>query len=171
MQILFAISILCLFALLWAGFAIARAILRARTVPATAPAPASTQQIQTLFPASRAPLAPASTSSAVPVQDVHDIAARKTWSMPPATKRSFARHQPLPETQFAETHFADFLEGARKGPQSAIQSSTHAAHHGTAQRLDRQYYNEDLGDLTDPSYQPLPFRANSGARRTTYRSF
>lgn len=176
MQLLFAISVLCLVALLWAGFAIARAILRARIIPSTSPVTFATQQIQTLFPATRITHPPVIEATPVPVQDIHEIAARKTWSMPPATTRNFVRRQPLPETQFAESHFAeshfaDFFEGARKSPQPVTQSSTHAAHHGTAQRLDRQYYREDLGDLSDPSYQPAPLRANSGTRSATYRRF
>lgn len=136
MQILFAISILCFLAVLWAALAFARHIKRAAR--RNAPPAVATQSFSQVFAAAAADPSPSPrTRAPQPQQSAHDISAGKHWDMPP--KLSVLRRrtltpiqQPAPET--------------RKPPQSA--------RHGKLTLLDPAYFNKDAGDLTDPHQSP-----------------
>jgi hypothetical protein len=176
MRVLFAISILCLCALLWAAVSIARHILatKRRRRRSLRPQESFTevlfdekrQQIrdhsaiasaQTLPRTTSAPLPPAPRSIApapsVPVTAITGAAipgadfARRTPPPPENTTRPVETPQPIAETP-----------AAKKAPQPVMFSREH-------QRLDWDYFNKDLGDLSDP-YQP---RTGSDSRDGTRR--
>jgi hypothetical protein len=152
MQILFAISILCSAALVWAGVAIARHIHKGRATH-TSTSVAPSDFAQHLFRA-------AAISSddegerfhihrTVPHQTLQEITAKKRWNQPP---ESVTVH-PSPELRAdLNLNAAEPLKGKRKSPQ--------ASHQGGVERLDWAYFNKDMGDLTDP-YQTPRIRANS----------
>jgi len=146
MQILFAISIVCFIALVWAMVAIARHIAAGHKDGQTLLRPHG-DFAHHLFAAtenreSRSP-------RAVRPQTMQDVAARKRWNSSPA---------PIEIHPTNEQSVSPFLQGLRKSPQTS--------HHGAPERLDWAYFNKDAGDLTDP-YQTRRFRANSGARATS----
>jgi hypothetical protein len=143
MQFLFAISIVCFIALLWAGVAIARNIAAGRKCRRTRMQSqgdfahhllAATENRETRRPRTVHP------------QTVRDVAARKGWNSPPASIEIHPTH---------EQSTAASLQGRRKSPQTS--------HHSATERLDWAYFNKDAGDLTDP-YQTRRFRTDSGAR-------
>ena len=145
MQILFAISIVCFLALLWAGIAIARHIYKGHQDGQT-----STQSqgdfAHHLFAATenRAVRQP---RTVVP-QTVGDVAAKKSWNSGPAP----VEIHPSARQQVGDSS----LDG---------QMDQRRSHAGATERLDWAYFNKDAGDLTDP-YQIRRFRDNSGARAT-----
>jgi hypothetical protein len=150
MQLLFAISIICFLALVWAVVTIARHIAaghKARTA-----AQSQGDFAHHLFAATenREERRP----RAVPPQTVRDVAARKSWNTAPAS----IEIQPANEESATSSVQERPVQGRRKAPQTS--------HHGAAERLDWAYFNKDAGDLTDP-YQTRPSRANSGARTTS----
>jgi hypothetical protein len=146
MQILFAISIICFIALVWAGVAIARHIAAGHKSGRT-PVQSQGDFAQHLFAATKN--RETRQPRAVHPQTVQDVAAKKGWNSAPAPIEIHPAHE-----QSADPS----LQGRRK----SIQTS----HHGDAERLDWAYFNKDAGDLTDP-YQTRRFRANSGARATS----
>jgi hypothetical protein len=150
MQILFAISILCFIALVWAGVAIARHIAAGhRSGRAVKESHgdfahhlfAATENRETRQP------------RAIRPQTVRDVAAKKGWNSSPASVEIHPTH---------EENDSSSMEGRRKLPQTS--------HHGAPERLDWAYFNKDAGDLTDP-YQTRRFRANSGTRATSPKSY
>jgi hypothetical protein len=150
MQILFAISIVCFIALVWAGIAMARHIAAGHKGGRT-PMQSHGDFAHHLFAATenremRQP-------RAVHPQTVRDVAARKGWNSSPA---SIEIH---PANEQSAT---PSVQRRRKSPQTS--------HHGTPERLDWAYFNKDAGDLTDP-YQTRRFRANSGARATSPKHY
>ena len=120
MQILFAISMLCFFALLGAILAlIKRAMLVQRLLARGFPV-ASTEAMA---------LKPATRSHSH--QDVHNMAPHKhpDWRFMVNADRADTSSRSLPTS-------------LRKSPQSTS--------FGTRNRLDWAYFNKDLGDLSDP---------------------
>lgn len=150
MQILFAISIVCFIALVWAGVAIARHIAAGHKGDRT-PMQSQGDFAHHLFAAAenRETRRPRT----VHPQTVRDVAARKGWNSSPGSIEIHPTHE-----QSAGTS----LQGRRKSPQTS--------HHGATERLDWAYFNKDAGDLTDP-YQTRRFRANSGARATSPKRY
>ena len=150
MQILFAISIICFIALVWAGVAIARHIAAGRKGGRT-PAQAQGDFARHLFAATenRETRQP----RAVHPQTVRDVAARKGWNSSPASIEIHPTN---------EQGSAASVQGRPKSPQTS--------HHGGTERLDWAYFNKDAGDLTDP-YQTRRFGTNSGARTTSPKRY
>jgi hypothetical protein len=130
MQILFAISVLCFVALVWACFAIVRHIRANHT---------SRQTSETLHPDFSQHLVAAVESgdaSAPPPfrqQTLQEIMAAKSWNQPPAS----VTVRPVQDRPDAEHR-----DGERKPPQ--------AVHHAGSKRADWAYFNSDAGDLSDP---------------------
>jgi hypothetical protein len=148
MQILFAISIVCFIALVWAGVGIARHIYRGHKGE-RARAYAHGDFAHYLFAAAenrevRQP-------RAVAPQTVRDVSARKGWNSGPAS----VEIHPNTRQEGAAVPEEGSMQGRRKMPE--------ASHKGTGERLDWAYFNKDAGDLTDP-YQNRRFRNNSGVR-------
>ncbi len=150
MQILFAISIVCFVALVWAGMAIARHIAAGhkggRTTKQSHGDFAHHLFVATENRETRRP-------RAVHPQTVQDIAARKGWNSVPASVEIHPTN---------EQSATPSVQGRRKSPKTS--------HHGDTERLDWAYFNKDAGDLTDP-YQTRRFRANSGARVTSQKHY
>ena len=149
-QILFAISVLCLLALIGAGVAIARhvrAAHRHNRTPAP-PAPSFTQHLHAAaaYGTLRSP-------RVVPHQSVQGITAKKSWNTP---------------SQSVEIHPTaehGFTAGKRKSPQPA-----HLGFTNSSDRVDWAHFNKDFGDLTDPT-PSRPVRAASGRRTTSTKRF
>jgi hypothetical protein len=150
MQILFAISIICFVALVWAGIAIARHIAAGHKDGLTTKQShgdfahhlfAATENRETRRP------------RAVHPQTVQDVAARKGWNSAPA---SVEIHPSNDQSD------APIVQGRRKSPQTS--------HPSGPERLDWAYFNKDAGDLTDP-YQTRRFGGNSGARTTSPKRY
>jgi hypothetical protein len=150
MQILFAISIICFVALVWAGVAIARHIAAGHKGGLTAKQShgdfehhlfAAAENHETRRP------------RAVHPQTVRDVAAKKGWNSAPAP----VEIHPSNDQSVALT-----MHGRRKSPQTF--------HHGGTERLDWAYFNKDAGDLTDP-YQTRRFGGNSGAGTTSPKRY
>jgi hypothetical protein len=146
MQTLFAISILCFLALVWAGVAVARHISASRKSSRTS-SPAQRNFAQHLFHAVEGTNLPEPRN--FPNQNIRDIAAKKSWNQPPEV---VTVHPNTAIRSDLNQNAAEPLQGKRKAPQ--------AAHQGGMERLDWAYFNKDLGDLTDP-YQTPRARANS----------
>ena len=149
MQILFAISILCFIALLWAGFAITRHIRLGRKRTAVA-AFSRRDFAHHLYAAAEETRVP----RAVRHQSVRDVTARKSWN---AAAPAAVQIPPSFDEERAGT-----IDGRRKSPQS---SQSHAP-----ERLDWFYFNKDAGDLSDP-YQPRHTRRASGAQAISNRRY
>ena len=150
MQILFAISILCLLAIGLAAAALIRHV-RVTFTRTEKPQQAPVDFAQHLFAAADGRSARA--MRAIPQQTVREIMANKSWNQPPefvTVRPDRGSDLPLePSHPLPDPH-------ARKAPQSA--------HWSGAERLDWAYFSKDLGDLTDP-YQVPRLRANSRAHR------
>jgi hypothetical protein len=148
MQILFAISVLCFFGILWAAISLARRIRSSRLhdVSGISIVPPQSDFKQHLFSASETP----SITRPNPIhQSVRDITANKQWALPPQPIRI---RRPLTREHVT----------ARKSPQPA--------RYGPMELLDSAYFNKDMGDLTDP-YQPPQLRINDRNQRgSTKRS-
>ena len=158
-QILVAISIVCIFALVWVTLAIARHISASRhiegwhsddlpsIVPHIIPVQ-QTQATQQTAPVFQRELI-AATQVAVQVrrselhQSVHEISANKSWTMPlkPLKHRLLTR-----EPVFRTAMTTGEADASSKLPQ--------ASRRGQLQRLDPAYFNKDYGDLTDPYELP-----------------
>jgi hypothetical protein len=142
MQILFAISVLCFFGILWAAVSLARHIRSTRPKDASSISIVPTQSDfkQQLFSASETPSISTPVTRTNPIhQSVRDITANKQWALPPEPVRMrppLTRREPVT---------------ARKSPQPA--------RYGPMELLDSAYFNKDMGDLTDP-YQPPQLRVN-----------
>jgi hypothetical protein len=150
MQILFLVSILCFLVLVWAGISMARHIhtgQKTDRVPAEVPATFA----QHLLAAAEE----RSLRSGHPVhqQTIRELSARKNWNTP---------HQAVLIQPAHESDTSSPINGRRKGPK--------ASHHGTAERLDWEFFNKDAGDLSDP-YQPRRLQAASGANATSQKRF
>ena len=150
MLILFAISIACFIALVWAGVAITRHIAvghkGGRTVKEFHGDFAFHLFAATEIGETRHP-------RAVRPQTMRDVAARKGWNSAPASIEIHPAH---------EENASSSMQGRRKSPQTS--------HHGAPERLDWAYFNKDAGDLTDP-YQTRRFRATSGTRATSSKRY
>lgn len=144
MQILYAISILCFFAILWAALSFARHIkASSRRIPAQhefSIAPPQSNFRQILYVATET-----EAQSRIRHSDLHqqvrDITANKIWNMPPKSAPSKRNIGELPRVHSPKQ------QPSRKPPQSA--------RHGAMAFLDPAYFNKDSGDLTDP-YQTSP---------------
>lgn len=144
MQTLFAISVVCFLALVWAGIAVARHIRNGHKLNAS---DVQSGFAQHLFQAS------AETTLTEPrsvrLQNIRDITAKKSWNQPPEV----ITVRPSPELRLNPDPFAaESFDGKRKSPQPSHQSGS--------ERLDWAYFNKDFGDLTDP-YETPRLRANS----------
>ena len=150
MQILFAISIVCFVALVWAGVAIARHIAAGRKGGRT-PTQSQGDFAHHLFAATenRETRRP----RAVHPQTMQDVAARKGWNSTPASIEIHPAN---------EQGASPSVQGQRKSPQTS--------RHGAPERLDWAYFNKDAGDLTDP-YQTRPSRTNSGGKATSPKRY
>jgi hypothetical protein len=147
MQILFAISILCFIALVWAGVAIARHIAAGHKSEGTAQGDFAHHLFTaTAHQDTRRP-------RVVQPQTMRDVAAKKGWNASPAPIEVHPTH---------EESSPSVVSGRRKSPQTS--------HQGASERLDWAYFNKDAGDLTDP-YQTRRFRDNSGARATSPKRY
>jgi hypothetical protein len=157
MQILLAISILCFFAIAWAAISFARHIKASslrRNIQSQIPAlPAQIEFRQHLYAAAQDE-SPRIRQSALH-QNVRDITANKSWSMPPKSAHFNRSIVQVPRINRERQQLA-----ARKSPQSA--------NHGSMALLDPAYFNKDSGDLTDP-YQVPRVRANDGNRTLSTR--
>ena len=148
-QILFAISVVCLLALIGAGLAIVRHVrsTHRRNRIAAPPAPSFTEHLNAAaaYGTLRSP-------RVVPHQSVKGITAKKNWNTP---------------SQSVEIHPTaehDFVPGSRKSPMPAHAETT------GSDRVDWAYFNKDFGDLTDPS-PSRPARAVSGRRAISTKRF
>ncbi|WP_035350380.1 hypothetical protein [Edaphobacter aggregans] len=149
-QILFAISVVCLLALIGAGAAIVRHV-RATHRQSRTPAPLAPSFTEHLHAA--AAYGTLRSPRVAPHQSLQGITAKKSWNAP---SQSVEIH-PTAEHGFAR--------GRRKSPMSA-----HAGLKGSSDRVDRAYFNKDFGDLTDPS-PSRPVRAVSGRRPPSTKRF
>jgi hypothetical protein len=161
MQILLAISIICVFALIWVTLAIAKHIGASRTVdrwnsddmPSIVPhidpyqvsKPTAWEQRPPKF--KQELIAATQVDVRVRQNEVHqsarDISANKSWTMPakPLTSRLLTREQMVQSRMTGEQ-----TETSRKPPQPLRRGLIH--------RLDPAYFNKDAGDLTDPYELP-----------------
>lgn len=146
MQILFAISILCFLALVWALIAVSRHIRSGRD---TASSPAPETFAQHIAHASASPESNQPKLRHTLNQSIRDITARKSWNQPPEV---ITMHPSLEQRAEWEKETIQPLAGIRKAPQSSRSGGT--------ERLDWAYFNKDFGDLTDP-YQSPRIQANS----------
>jgi hypothetical protein len=167
-QILVAISIVCVFALGWVTLAIAKHISASRHIegwhsddlPSIVPhiipvqQPQVTQQTVPVFQRELI----AATQVEVQVrrselhQSVREISANKSWTMPlkPLKHRLLTREPVFRTATTGET------EASNKLPQ--------ASRRGQLQRLDPAYFNKDYGDLTDPYELPRAGTINLSQR-------
>jgi hypothetical protein len=183
MQVLFAISIVCLCALFWAAVSIARhilvtqrrrrrgprppaplnevlfeekqqqirdhsAIAAAQTLPRTVPSPVAPQPFaetpyRRYIPLTEIPLSPSNAIS-------YTNKGRPAYTAPAAPI-----HPAVPVT--APQSIAE-PQAAKKAPQPVLFSREH-------KRLDWDYFNKDLGDLSDPYQPPSASDSRNGTRR------
>jgi hypothetical protein len=154
-QILVAISIICVFALVWVTLAIARHISASRHIegwhsddlPSIVPhiipiqQPQITQQTVPVFQRELI----AATQVDVQVrrselhQSVREISANKSWTMPlkPLKHRLLTREPVLRTT-------------VTTGETDTNSKQSQTSRRGQLRRLDPAYFNKDYGDLTDP---------------------
>jgi hypothetical protein len=146
-QILFAISTVCLLALIVAGAAIVRHVRSAhrRDDTPAPPAPSFPEHLKAAatYGTLRSP-------RIVPHQSVQGITAKKSWNAP---SQSIEIHP--------ATEQGDFAIGRRKSP-----TPTHFG----KERVDWAHFNKDFGDLTDPS-PSRPARAASDRRTSSTKRF
>ena len=149
MQILFAISAFCFAGVLWAVFAIARQV-RANRLRNSPDAPLQQDfRHHILFAPETAMTFEAGVRQARQDslrQSVKDITVNKQWILPPRAVRT--RRASLLPFRVSEPRSYRAPQPARYGPMEL---------------LDRAYFSNDMGDLTDP-YQPPPSRANNRSR-------
>ncbi len=163
MVILFAISMICFFALFAASIAALKHIQRTAVEVSSAPAP---RRVATLYSFPETP-PEAARSNLSPHQTVADISPRKTpdWRFMAPPSRTHRPWRP-PVTASAATH-----RPARKGPHNS-HFGRGESHFGRGERLDWAYFNKDLGDLRDP-YEagrlPEPEPGSEQARRSGTR--
>ena len=162
MQILFAISVLCFLAVVWAAIAFARHIkagalqnvptvakenyfrehLRGVAEPASQP---SFSNIERHFEPEPLPLR---TRQFTLHQSAHEISIHKQWTMPSRSTRT--RRLEVNSAAPGKLNLTSNT-ALRKPPQ--------AARHGNMELLDPTYFNKDLGDLRDP-FGPSRFSMN-----------
>jgi hypothetical protein len=159
MQILFAISILCFFAIAWAAISFARHIKASsirRSTKLSPPAPAAHNEFREhLYAALQED--PTRIRQHDLRQNVRDITANKSWNMPPKSAHFNRSIVQVPRVESPKPR-----QSSRKTPQSA--------RHGTMALLDPAYFNKDSGDLTDP-YQAPRVRANDGNKPQLNRRY
>lgn len=134
MGTLFAISMLCFFALLAAVLALVKKVYQTQRLLAASRQIPHEPVVEHTITGRTAN--PEPETRPLPRQNVQDLAPRKLpdWR--------FMVHQDRSRlTAAAPRH----LSGTRKPPRSS--------HFGTHERLDWAYFNKDLGDLSDP-YEP-----------------
>jgi hypothetical protein len=166
MQILFAISVLCFVAVLWAAIAFARHIKAGQpryvsAVPASVPSedyfrerlravaePESSPSFSTVARHFEPEPLPLRTRHSTLNQSAREISIHKQWTMPPQPARS--RRWDTTATASGKLNLTSNT-ALRKPPQ--------AARHGNMELLDQTYFNKDLGDLRDP-YEPARFSVN-----------
>ncbi len=175
MQVLLAISIICVAALVWVTLAIARHIRASRIadrwnsddIPSIVShidpyqAPQTTIRKQPLPEFRQELIAAAQVDIRVRQSDLHqtarDISANKSWTMPPRPlKPRLLTREPVFQSVMTNRQ----TETDRKLPQ--------ASRRGVMRRLDQAYFNKDAGDLTDP-YE-LPRTGTHTASERTNRS-
>ncbi len=172
LQILLAITIICVLALIWVTLAIARHISASRNagrwnsddIPSIVPhsnlyqAP-QPKAIERRLPEFKQELI---TASKIEVrvwqrevhQSVQEISANKSWTMPP---------RPLkPRLLTREQVFQSIMTGGQTETNS---KPPQASRRGLMQRLEKAYFNKDAGDLTDP-YELPRTGTNAGSERT-----
>jgi hypothetical protein len=146
-QILFIISALCFFGILWAAIALARHIRSSgmkNLSDVTQP-----DFKHHLFSATETFHSISTRIPSTPIQQsVHDISANKQWTLSP-------RPIQVRRSAIQPVHPVRTTPPARKSPQPA--------RYGPMELLDSAYFNKDMGDLTDP-YQPPRLRANDRNR-------
>ena len=149
-QILFAISVVCLLAVIGAAAAIVRHVRAAHRHSRTPapPAPSFTEHLHAAVS-----YGTPRSARVVPQQTVRGITAKKSWN---ALSQSVEIHP---------TAEHDFAHGRRKSPMPA-----HTGLLSSSDRVDPAYFNKDLGDLTDPS-PSRPVRAVSGRRTRSTKRF
>jgi hypothetical protein len=146
MQILFAISVVCCLALVWAAIALTRRIRTSRRSREHS-SHHRRDFAQHLLDAVEEENIPEPRK--VPYQTFRDITAKKSWNQPP----ELITIRPKKESRLALPPTADQqFQGKRKSPQPALRAGP--------ERLDWAHFNKDMGDLTDP-YQAPSLRANS----------
>jgi hypothetical protein len=148
MQILFAISVLCFFGIVWAAVALARHIKSSRREdPLDISVQPDFKHHLLTTPETFHPIHTRIPATSIQ-QSVRDITANKQWTLPPQPVRM--RRSPAPTAQPAR-----ITSSQRKSPKPA--------RYGPMELLDSAYFNKDMGDLTDP-YQPPRLRANDRKR-------
>lgn len=173
MQVLLAISIICVFALIWVTLAIAKHIGASRTVdrwnsddmPSIVPHIDAYHVSKPTAWEQRPPKVKQELIAATQVdvrirqsevhQSARDISANKSWTMPakPLSSRLLTREQ-----VFQSRITGAQTETSRKPPQPLRRGLVH--------RLDPAYFNKDAGDLTDP-YELPRTGTNAVSKRTT----
>jgi hypothetical protein len=161
MQILLAITIICVFALMWVTLAIARHIGASRTVdrwnsddmPSIVPhielyqvsEPTAWEQRPTKFKQEliAATQIDVRGRQSEVHQNVRDISANKSWTMPekPLTSRL------LTKEQVVQSRMTGGQTETSRRPSQPLRR-------GLIHRLDPAYFNKDAGDLTDPYELP-----------------
>jgi hypothetical protein len=142
MGVLFAISVLCLCAVIWVSVSIARIALASRRRPLSRLADGFTEVFFT--------------DKMQQIRGHSDGVRQAPAALHPPSGSAAAPPVPPPAPVAAPLFEHAAL---RKGPQPAIAGATY--------RADWDYFNKDLGDLTDP-YENIPrsrSEARSGARR------
>lgn len=158
MLILYAISILTFFAVLWAALAFARHI-KSKSYSKSEQQKLSIVPRQTEF---RQHLYSAAVTETPQIrhndlhQSVRDITANKSWNMPPKSTQAKRSVVQLPRIG------SPSRQSTRKPPQ--------AARHGAMAFIDPAYFNKDSGDLTDP-YQPPRIRSNEARETISSRRY
>ena len=149
MHILFAISIFCFIALLWAGFAIVRHIGLGHksSGAALSSQPDFAHHLYAAAGETRVP-------RAVRRQSVRDVAAKKSWNS--ATPIAIQ----IPPS----------FDEERAGTINERRRLSQSLHVRASERLDWIYSNKDAGDLSDP-YQPRHARGLSSAQATSNRRY
>jgi hypothetical protein len=144
MQILFTISALCFFGILWAAIALARHIKASRRENLS-DISAQPDFKHYLFNTAETFGSISTRLPSTPIhQSVHDITANKQWTLPPQPLR-------MRRSSIRRVDATKVTPAARKSPQPA--------RYGPMELLDSAYFNKDMGDLTDP-YQSPRLRVN-----------
>ncbi len=150
MRTLFTISLLCLCALLWAAISIARHIRTTKRRRRGDPRPPSPFN-EVLFEGKQQQIRDHAAVAASQTIQVTPPKPQAPRSYPSAQAAARLAQAPLP-IRITEAE----APAAKKAPQPVVFSREH-------QRLDWDYFNKDLGDLSDP-YQPKS-EAKDGTRR------
>jgi hypothetical protein len=148
MQIFVAISIVCFFALVWAGIALARHVRASRQPNRTLSFLQRDNFAQHLFfNATEAESSPE--PRRVPYQTLQDIAAKKSWNQSPGNVTALPNHE-------LRSNISQPVAEAPPAKRKPTQTSRRAR----SERLDWAYFNKHRGDLAD-LYQTPGIRTNS----------